>query len=94
MDSRSGDSREMEMVATVRFTFHHESDAITRVTGPSGDEWRSQMYPTIKTERDVLQHWATNAVANGVVDVCELDGWADLDAEIVTMQVLDVDRLD
>jgi len=86
-------TQEIEMIATVRFTFHAESNAITRVTGPNGDEWRKQMYREIRTERDVLQHWAANAL-HGIVDVCKLDGWADLPAETVTMQVIDVDRFD
>ena len=63
------------------------TDAITRITGPGGDEWRKQMYPDIHTREDVLEHFAYNAVANGITDACELDGWADLTAGEVTFTV-------
>lgn len=78
---------ELRVTAVVRIVEHGPSDAISRVTGADGDEWREHMYPDILTEQDVLEHWAQNAVANGFVDVCQLDGWADLEAETVTMHV-------
>lgn len=61
-------------------------DAIERVTGPNGDEWRSQFYP-LYTRDDVLGHFAYNAVANAVRDAKRLDGWADLADGDVTMRV-------
>lgn len=64
----------------------HDREPIERITGPNGDEWRAQMYD-LRTEDDVLNHWAYNAVANGIVDVCQLDGWADVPAETVTFRV-------
>ena len=57
-------------------------DAMERVTGPNGDEWRSQFY-ALHTVEDVLEHWAYNVILNGVRDVSRLDGWADLDITAV-----------
>jgi len=59
-------------------------DAIERVTGAGGDEWRSQFY-RLHTVRDVLEHWAYNAVINGIYDVSRLEGWADLDSDAVVI---------
>lgn len=70
----------------------NDREAIERVTGPGGDEWRSYAYK-LYTERDVLEHWAYNAVANGVERVNRLDGWGDMDDDAVRMwiEVTDVD---
>src|ERR1700683_1589263 len=86
------ETREIEMLATVQITFHEETDAITRITGPKGDEWREHMYRWIKTEDDVLTWWAASALADGIVDICQLDGWADLPAEAITMSVVNLER--
>ena len=67
----------------------NDSDAIERVTGPGGDEWRSQLYD-LHTAGDVLNHLAYNAVANGQVNAKSLDGWADLPADAVRMEVVEV----
>lgn len=64
-------------------------EAITRVTGPEGDEWRRSLYP-LCTEEDVLNHWAYNCISNGVGTARRLDGWADLDDNDVIMWVEDV----
>lgn len=81
----------VEMAATVRITVN-DREPIERVTGPNGDEWRAQMYP-LKTEEDVLEHWARNALTGGYVDVCQLDGWADVPAETVTFHVETVEKI-
>jgi hypothetical protein len=67
----------------------NDREAIERVTGPGGDEWRSYAY-NLHTERDVLEHWSYNAVANGVERVNRLDGWADLPDDAVLLEVVDV----
>lgn len=64
-----------------------DEDAITRVTGPNGDAWRESAYGDIKTEKDVVEHWAYNAVANGQSGVEGLDGWADMDEGAVRLSV-------
>lgn len=86
-----GSSIERRMEATVFVVIEMEkgTDAITRVTGPGGDEWRAQMYE-LYTEKDVLAHWTFNAIANGIRDACELDGWADLEAETVVFRMEEV----
>lgn len=84
--------RDVEMLATVHISGDYR-EAMERVTGPGGDEWRSHLY-NLRTEDDVLNHWARNALVGGVVDLCQLDGWADMEAEKVTFQVWDVERVD
>jgi hypothetical protein len=82
----------VEMLASVTIKMT-DREPIERVVGPDGDNWRSQMYD-LHTEADVLEHWAGNALRNGIVDVCQLDGWADVPAETVTFTVWDVEKLD
>jgi hypothetical protein len=59
-------------------------DPFERVTGPEGDEFRKTLYE-LRTQEEVLDHWAYNAACNGVTDASELDGWADLEKGQVTM---------
>lgn len=77
--------RTIEVAAYVDITIK-DREPIERVTGPNGDEWRAALYP-LHTEADVLEHWAQVAVISGAVDVCQLDGWADVKAEVVTFAV-------
>lgn len=67
-------------------------DVIERVTGPSGDEWRSQFYPTIETAENVMEHFAFNAISNGVHDITRLDGWADCDRDDVLIEIDDTSQ--
>jgi len=41
------------------------------------DEWKNIFY-TFRTENDVYEHLAHNALTNGVTDISRLDGWADV----------------
>lgn len=77
--------RSVTVEQSVKITINNE-DAIERITGPKGDEWRAHLYD-IKTEDDILEHWAYNAIANDVTDARALDGWADLEPGEVTMEV-------
>ena len=79
------------VTAVMQVRVEDQGDAFTRVTGPEGDEFRAQTYGYLKTPDDVIGHWAYNAIANGYVDVCQLDGWADMDAEQITFRVGDVE---
>lgn len=79
--------RRFDVEANVLVTVEvRNPDVIERVTGPGGDEWRSRFYRMHTTE-DVLQHFAFNAVANGVTDISRLDGWADCDPRDVEIVV-------
>ena len=69
----------------------HNHEVIERVTGPGGDEWRSQFYPTIETAENVIEHFAYNAIANHVHDISRLDGWCDCNTDDV---LIEVDGLD
>lgn len=60
-------------------------DAIERITGAGGDEWRSHFY-ALHTFEDVIDHWTYNVVNNGVRDITRLDGWADLDPDDVVVE--------
>ncbi len=64
----------------------NDPEAITCVTGPNGDEWRSHFY-NLRTEHDVLEHFAYNRIVNGCENVSSLDGWAGLPADAVTMKI-------
>jgi hypothetical protein len=68
----------------------NDPDVIERVTGPKGDEWRSQMY-NLHTKEDVIQHLAYNALVNGVGHASKLEGWADLPEGAATMSVRECD---
>ncbi len=83
------------MKATVQFrcdveVIINDPRVITSVTGPEGDEWRSQFYG-LRTERDVIEHLAYNCVANGCTNAKLLDGWADLPADAVSMRIVYTD---
>lgn len=78
----------IDLVGTVQIIVN-DPEAVHRVTGSGGDEWRSMFYD-LRTEDDVLEHWAYNALANNVGEASRLDGWADLPPEAVTMRVVGV----
>lgn len=78
---------EMRVQATVTI---HNQEVLTRVTGPDGDEWRSQFYD-LRTAEDVIQHFIFNAVTNRIHDISRLDGWADCDPSSVTIEIDDTD---
>lgn len=72
----------VDVLASVMVTVN-DQEAIGRVTGPGGDEWRSMFY-RLYTPDDVLAHWAFNALVNGVEQVNVLEGWGDLPRDAVT----------
>jgi hypothetical protein len=69
----------------------NDREPLDRVTGPGGDEWRSQFYD-LHTDEDVIEHFVFNAVTNHVHDITRLEGWADCDAGAVTIEVDDTDQ--
>jgi hypothetical protein len=73
---------------TVRIEIN-DPDVIERVTGPGGEEWRSQLYK-LHTEADIANHLATACISGGDVNASFLDGWADLPAEAVRMEITDI----
>ena len=64
-------------------------DVIDRVTGSGGDEWRSQFYDMNSAE-EVVEHFAFNAITNGVHDISRLEGWGDCDPADVLIEVEDI----
>ena len=84
----TGDARERSVRFIVsRVTIDmRDYEPMDRVVGPNGQEWRDHLY-NLHTEADVLDHWAYNAAANGVTDVSQLDGWADVPPGVVTFSV-------
>lgn len=65
----------------------NDPDVFERVTGPGGDEWRSQAYD-LRTKGDVVRHLIFNAVVNGVEQINKLNGWADLPDDACTMRLI------
>lgn len=66
-----------------------DEDAIERVIGPRGDEWRSHAY-NLHARDQVFGHWVYNALVNGVDRVNRLDGWADMADDAVTFEITGV----
>lgn len=79
-------SYRVEAEATVLVDIH-DPDVIERITGPGGDEWRSRFYNSIRTAEDVVEHFAFNALANGVTEVNRLDGWGDVAHDAVDIHI-------
>jgi hypothetical protein len=67
----------------------NDLDVVERVTGPGGDDWRSQFYD-LHTVEDVVEHLVFNAARNGIHDISRLEGWADLYQDAVTIEFDDV----
>ncbi len=70
----------------------NDREPLDRVTGPDGDEWRSQFYD-LHTEEDVIEHFVFNAVTNGVHDITRLEGWADCDPDAIKIEIDDTDQM-
>jgi hypothetical protein len=64
----------------------NDREPLDRVTGPGGNEWRSQFYD-LHTDEDVIEHFVFNAVMNHVHDITRLEGWADCDPAAVTIEI-------
>lgn len=78
--------------ATVEITVAENApdDVFTRME--SGD-LPANLYGVMDRDQ-VLAHWSYNALRNGVTDASALDGWADMDRNMVTFDVTDVDDTD
>lgn len=81
---------ELPVTVTVSIEIKPGTDAITRVTGPGGDDWR-RSFTNARTRDDVLEHWAIAAV-DGAHDAHDLDGWADLAPGTVTFHLISAYR--
>lgn len=81
---------DVEMQVTVRVTI---TDPLV-ISRPveNTDGWRDDLYPLF-TQDDVLEHLAYNAVMNGSTNASRLDGWADLPASAVRMDVYNAEML-
>lgn len=84
-------SRKIPVLMTVYATVVVEDEEpFTRVTGPGGDEWRSQFYD-LHTDDDLAEHFVFNAVTNGIYDASGLEGWADVQPGSVRVEIDDTD---
>ena len=72
-----------------RCVHNHDTDGVPQPDDDRGRGWRNTFYD-LRDESDVIEHFAFNALANGVNDASQLDGWADLPRGAVTMQVSSV----
>lgn len=55
------------------------------------DDWRKQFYKHIKTPRDLAQFFAFNFVANGLEYLSEIDGFANLDDDLMLVERLETE---
>ena len=78
----------VEVTVTITIADNAPDDVITRMQNDP-DTYES-LYGEMN-HNEVCQHWAYNAVSNGVKDAKHLDGWADLDPGMVTFDVSDID---
>ena len=84
-------SERYEVTATVYVSVTvNDPEVIDRVCGVGADEWRAQFYDMWSPE-EVVEHFAFNAITNGVHDISRLDGWADCDPAAVTIEVENCD---
>lgn len=63
-------------------------DVIDRVTGLEGNEWRARFYD-FHTAAEVVEHFAFNAITNGVHDITRLEGWGDCAQGDVLIEIED-----
>ena len=89
-ESTSPLTREVETSWTIQVIIKNP-DVVERITGPGGDEWRSHFYGDIETAEDVAEHFAYNALRNGIYDITRLDGWADCDENDVEIRAAEND---
>lgn len=76
--------------AILRCTENQDENGVPQPDVKGGRGWRNVLYD-LKTESDVIDMWASNALRNGVEDASALDGWGDLERGVVTMRVYDVE---
>lgn len=86
---------DVEVTAHVRVTVDVDAKGAEPWGGPL-DVRRQEGIYDLSTEPEIVAHLAYNAAANGVEDGRRLDGWADLPAGAIQMQVVeyDVDEFD
>jgi hypothetical protein len=77
--------------AITRCVENHDERSAPQPSTPGGDGWRD-VYYSLTTPEDVIDHLASACVRLGIEDASRLDGWADLRPGAVTMLVEDVDR--
>jgi hypothetical protein len=68
-----------------------DENALERITGPKGDDWRANFYKLF-TEEDVLEHFAYNCINGGVKTANRLEGFADLSPGGVTMEISSIEE--
>lgn len=88
-------SRQYELTAEVTFAIQDGVDLTHYIEPETGERVHRMdgIYPDIRTEEDILQHLAYNAIFNNVTDASRLDGWGDLPKGAITMRVSDQDIL-
>lgn len=72
--------------AILRCIENHDENGVPQEDVRGGTGWRN-LYYDLRTEGDVIEHWVSNAVRNGVDDPSRLDGWGDLEPGVVTVHV-------
>lgn len=80
---------DVEVITTVRVNV--DEDTPDEFGSPWNPARMDDIYESIRTPNDMLEHWAYNAVANGITNARRLDGWARDDGDgPVRMRVMEV----
>lgn len=61
-------------LATISISKDAPTDVVRRYLN---EEWASAHY-SFDGDDGVYEHWVYNAIVNGITDIAELDGWADV----------------
>ena len=77
---------EVEIEATVEIHIEDGTDWLWYHEPASAPEWRGDVYGLTSAD-EIQNHWAWNAVVNGVSDASSLDGWADIPSGKITFSV-------
>ena len=64
------------------------ADVLSRASQPGFPYWQRNGEPLTRSQ--TVDHLAHNAVTNGVTDLAQLDGWADLERGVTSMRVTEV----
>jgi hypothetical protein len=80
-------------MAYVRIDVDDEQAPADLFTRAETAEFQEHLYgDAVRDQQTVLEHWAYNAIANGVQDPARLDGWADMPRGVVSVRVTDVEE--
>lgn len=88
MNTRIDSSIELSATLLVYIEDRAPDDVFTRAENV--EEFQKPLYgDSVRDKQTVLEHWAYNALLNGVDDASRLDGWGDLERGMVEFRVVE-----